>query len=73
MFDKRQKKNPDGPFFGGSPIWGALGTTAIGFVIASIVAILFIPALPWPENFPSDGVGACLAILVIGFVSIFVK
>ena len=37
LLDKRKNRNPDGPFWGGSPIWGALATTVFGFVLGALV------------------------------------
>jgi len=73
LFDKRQKRNPDGPYLGNSPIFGALGTTVLGFICASILAIGIIPVIPWPKGFPMDALSALTSILVIGLTSIFVK
>lgn len=37
LFDKRKKRDPEGPFFGNSPVWGALGTTFLGLFFGFIV------------------------------------
>ena len=42
LFDKRRIRNPDGPFFGNSPIWGALGTTLLGLVVGSVVRLKYV-------------------------------
>eukprot|EP00210_Caulerpa_lentillifera_P007570 g7230.t1 len=73
LFDKRQKRNPDGPYLGGSPIFGALGTTVLGCLFASIIAVGIIPIIPWQKNFSADSLSAFLSIVVIGLTSIFVK
>ena len=40
LFTKRRNRNPEGPFFGNSPIWGAVFTTMLGLVIAGFVSTL---------------------------------
>lgn len=37
LFDKRKKRNPDGPFMGGTPVWGALLATLATLVISGVV------------------------------------
>lgn len=37
LFDKRKRRNPDGPYMGGSPVWGALVTTLAGLVLGGLV------------------------------------
>ena len=39
LFDKRKIRNPDGPFFGNSPVFGALGTTLLGLAIGGVVRL----------------------------------
>ncbi|CAD7704081.1 unnamed protein product, partial [Ostreobium quekettii] len=73
VFDKRQKRNPDGPYYGNSPIWGALGTALLGFVFALVVTNLLVPRIPLPAKFATDAVGAFLATVLVGCTSIFVK
>lgn len=73
LFDKRQKRNPDGPYLGDSPIWGALITTIVAFILASVVSDLVIPLFPWKQGFPFDALGSGIVILTIGLTAIFVK
>lgn len=40
LFDKRRKRNPDGPYFGNSPIWGAAGAILLGFILSFVVCVL---------------------------------
>ena len=37
FFDKRRKRNPEGPFWGGSPVWGALASTLLGLLFGFVV------------------------------------
>lgn len=41
LFDKRKKRNPDGPYMGNSPVWGALGTTLLGLIVGGVVRAHF--------------------------------
>ena len=44
FFSKRKNRNPDGPFFGGSPIWGALAMTGVALALGALVS----QSLPQP-------------------------
>ena len=37
LFDKRKKRNPDGPYMGNSPVWGALGATLLALIVGGVV------------------------------------
>lgn len=39
LFDKRRKRNPEGPYWGNSPVWGALGGTIAGLLLGGLVSI----------------------------------
>ena len=39
FFDKRRKRNPEGPFWGGSPVWGALASTLLGLLFGFVVRL----------------------------------
>lgn len=73
MFDKRNKRNPDGPYFGNSPIWGAVGTALLGFIFALVTANSIVSIIPLPAKFSAGAVGAFLAMLVVGCTSIFIR
>ncbi|KAL0041566.1 hypothetical protein WJX79_007563 [Trebouxia sp. C0005] len=45
LFDKRRKRNPEGPYWGNSPVWGALGATVLGLVVGGLVAWLTVSRL----------------------------
>jgi hypothetical protein len=38
LLDKRKRRNPDGPFLGNSPVWGALGSSLLGLIIGGVVS-----------------------------------
>ncbi len=37
LFAKRKQRAPDGPYWGNSPVWGALGTTLLGLLAGGVV------------------------------------
>ena len=39
FFDKRRKRNPDGSFWGGSPVWGAVASTLLGLFFGFVVSM----------------------------------
>lgn len=73
VFDKRTKRNPEGPYFGNSAIWGSIATVLCGFVFALLVTNVFIPLLPLPRKFSQDVFGAFVATMLVGCTSIFIK
>jgi len=44
LLDKRKRRNPDGPFLGNSPVWGALGTSMLGLVVGGVVRTSYLTA-----------------------------
>lgn len=50
FFQKRKQRNPDGPHFGGSPIWAALGMTCVGFVLGGLVRQIYALHLGYSEE-----------------------
>lgn len=54
IFDKRQKRNPDGPYFGNSPIWGSILMALLGMMLGLLVSspksFLFSSALCQPTH-----------------------
>ena len=48
LLDKRKRRNPDGPFLGNSPVWGALGTSMLGLIVGGVVRCL--PNIPVPTH-----------------------
>jgi hypothetical protein len=39
LFAKRKTRAPDGPYWGNSPVWGALGTTLLGLLAGGVVRL----------------------------------
>lgn len=40
LFAKRKQRAPDGPYWGNSPVWGALGTTLLGLLAGGVVSLI---------------------------------
>lgn len=73
LYDKRNKRNPDGPFWGGNPMWGALGATVLSLIIGSILAYALVNVVPMPPRLASEAVGLFLITMILGFTAIFLK
>ena len=44
LFDKRRKRNPEGPYWGNSPVWGSLGGTIAGLLLGGLVSMPLLSA-----------------------------
>lgn len=73
LYDKRNKRNPDGPYWGGSPIWGALLTTILALVVGGFVSYLLAQYLPLPPKVSIDALGLFVVTMGLGFACIFLK
>lgn len=73
LYDKRNKRNPDGPHLGGSPVWGALGSTLLGLVGGAVVSYLAVQVVPLPARVTGEAFGLFLIALSLGFSCIFLK
>ena len=73
LYDKRSKRDPDGPHMGGSPIWGALLSTILALVVGGLVSYVVVQAVPLPAALSGEGAGLLLITLALGFACIFLK
>ena len=73
VFDKRKAQSPDGPFFGGSPVWGALGTTLLALVAGLLVSAALARALPLPPTLRPASVGLFVINVTLGAACIFLR
>jgi ATP-dependent HslUV protease ATP-binding subunit HslU len=70
---KRVKREPEGPFFGGNAIVGAIFATACALAVACGVMTLLTPTMSALLGQSSRQVGAFLVIATIGVINIYVK
>lgn len=73
LYDKRNKRDPDGPHLGGSPIWGALITTILALVVSGAVAFVTVQAMPLHHSISGEAAWLFLLSLGLGFSCIFLK
>ena len=73
LFDKRKARNPDGPFFGGSPVWGALGATLIALVGGFALSVAAARVLPLPPTIRPASVGLFVINMALGAACIFLR
>lgn len=69
LFDKRKKRNPDGP----SPIWGALLTTLAGLVAGACVSYAIATYLPLPRTINPSALMLFLINIFLGATCIFIR
>ena len=73
LYDKRNKRNPDGPYFGGSPIWGALFTTIGSLISGGLLSFVLAQVLPLPPKVSIDAMSMFVITMGLGCASIFLK
>lgn len=73
LYDKRNKRNPDGPYWGGNPMWGALGAIVLALVLGSIASYVLVNTVAMPARFPTEAIGLFLITMSLGFTAIFLK
>lgn len=73
IFDKRQQRNPEGPFAGGTPLWGALGACVLSFAAGAIVAVGMQNLGLYPAHWDGAMVGAVLMMFGNAVAAIFFK
>lgn len=73
LFDKRRKRNPEGPYWGNSPVWGALGATVLGLVVGGLVAWLTVRYAPFPAGWRPEAVGLFVLNAMLGALAICFK
>lgn len=71
--DKRTKRNPDGPFFGGNAIVGALLATVANLAIACAAMAVVTNPLASLMGSTARQVGAFLVVMVTGVLNVYVK
>ncbi|KAI3429256.1 hypothetical protein D9Q98_005353 [Chlorella vulgaris] len=73
LYDKRNKRNPEGPFWGGNPIWGSLAAIVGALVVGSTLSYALVNVLPLPPRLASEAVGLFLITMILGCTAIFLK
>lgn len=73
LYDKRNKRNPDGPYWGNSPIWGALLTTVLSLVGGGLVSYVLAQVVPLPPKISIDAMGLFVITITLGWTAIFLK
>lgn len=73
LYDKRSKRDPDGPHWGGSPIWGALVSTILALIAGAFMSYALVQIVPLPARVSGEAFGLLIIALSLGFASIFLK
>ncbi|EFN59567.1 hypothetical protein CHLNCDRAFT_132902 [Chlorella variabilis] len=73
LYDKRNKRNPDGPYWGGNPMWGALGAVVLALVLGSLLSYALVNMVPLPPRLASEAVGLFLITMCLGFTALYLK
>eukprot|EP01024_Parvocaulis_polyphysoides_P047423 TRINITY_DN44971_c0_g2_i1.p3 TRINITY_DN44971_c0_g2~~TRINITY_DN44971_c0_g2_i1.p3 ORF type:complete len:114 (+),score=2.68 TRINITY_DN44971_c0_g2_i1:49-342(+) len=73
LFQKREKRNPEGPFLGGNPLFGALGGAMLSLILGGVFIGGIVPAIiPQPYLPPLSAVHFFL-VSCLGVVAVFFK
>ena len=71
---KRTLRNPDGPYFANSPVFGAVLLTVVCMFISYVVSGAIAGVLPWHElGWPAMRVGPFFFGLLMGPLNIYLK
>lgn len=70
---KRIKRNPDGPFFGGNAIVGAILTTLVNLAVACALMAGVTAVLGPALGTATRQIGACVTVAVVGVMNIVLK
>jgi hypothetical protein len=73
LYDKRNKRNPEGPFWGNSPIWGALLSTVFSLIAGGLLSYALAQVLPLPPKISIDAMGLFVITMTLGFTCLFLK
>lgn len=73
LFSKRRIRSPEGPYWGNSPVWGALLTTLIGLVVGGLVSWLIVQYVPLPSMVQPESIGIFIIFLLLAATCIFFK
>lgn len=73
LYDKRNKRNPDGPYWGNSPIWGALLSTVLSLIAGGLLSYVLAQILPLPPKISIDAMGLFVITMSLGFTCLFLK
>eukprot|EP01024_Parvocaulis_polyphysoides_P061166 TRINITY_DN6749_c0_g3_i1.p2 TRINITY_DN6749_c0_g3~~TRINITY_DN6749_c0_g3_i1.p2 ORF type:complete len:297 (-),score=41.94 TRINITY_DN6749_c0_g3_i1:574-1416(-) len=73
LFQKRQRRNPDGPFLGGSPLFGALGAAMLSLILGGLFIGGLIPAIIPKAMLPPLSAVNFFLVSCLGIVAIFFK
>lgn len=73
LYDKRNKRNPDGPYWGNSPIWGALVSTVMSLIAGGLISYILAQFIPLPPKISIDAMGLFVITMTLGFTCLFLK
>ena len=73
LYDKRLKRNPDGPHWGGSPIWGALLMTIAILIVSALISFPVTNFMPLPRILTPEGLMLMLIAWSLGLGCMFVR
>lgn len=73
LFEKRSRRDPDGPHFGGNAVFGALGTALLALLLAGLGSFALVQVMPMPFNLSAARVSTFLMTLLVGVAALFLK
>lgn len=73
LYDKRTRRDPDGPFFGGNAIWGALAAGMAGLVLGGFAVFGAVRFMPIPASVGTGAPFAFLLVLLLGVIALYIR
>lgn len=73
LFAKRRLRSPEGPYWGNSPVWGALLTTLVGLAAGGLVSWLIVQYVPLPPMVQPEAIGIFIIFMLLAATCIFFK
>jgi len=73
LFSKRKARSPEGPYWGNSPVWGALFTALLGLFAGSALSFVLVSVVPLPAFITADAFGLGTVVMSMGLTCMYIR